>query len=376
MRAAWRAPAASASRSTRPGVQNGSNVAATTVAERRKRGGHELPLDRHRNRRRLCGPVGSRFRDVSRPHSLRARCTRGGERLPELAASRSAGGRRAGSTASADSITSTSTGAKIGPLRRDRRRARLDRGGDLRAGVRPRTGAARRALPRAARRRPTRRSLLWPRRRQPLGRDVGERAGHVADRRQRVGLVELGKPEIEQPDRDLGLLLDEHVRRLHVAVDDPEAVCVRERRRGSAPAISTASRSVSLPARSASRIVVPVHVLVGDVDVAAVAAEVVGADAPLVAQPRGGLHLSRRTRRALALARDDLEGDLEPGALVAGEPDGAGAAASERSEGPVAVEDELAVGEGRGGVRHGHRLFAAAGAVLRAEASRRLGPVP
>ena len=40
------------------------------------------------------------------------------------------------------------------------------------------------------------------------------------------------------------------------------------------------------------------HVLVRDVHVAGVAAEVVGPDAALVAQPGGGLHLARRARAA------------------------------------------------------------------------------
>ena len=102
-------------------------------------------------------------------------------------------------------------------------------------------------------------------------------------------------------------------------------------------------------------------VLVGDVDVAAVAAEVVGAHAALVAKPRGGLHLAGGARGALALARDDLERDLEPGALVAGEPDGAGPAPAERPEGPVAVEDEVGSRKGVRGARHGHRHFAAVG---------------
>ena len=155
-------------------------------------------------------------------------------------------------------------------------------------------------------------------------------------------------------------LLDEHVRRLHVAVDDPEPVRVRERvedlrRRLDGVAVAELAGAQRLAQRAA------LDVLVGDVDVAAVAAEVVGADAALVPEPRRRLHLARRPRGALALARDDLERDLEAGALVPGEPDGAGAAAAERPEGPVAVEDEVGGGKGVRGARHGHRLFAAAG---------------
>ena len=57
--------------------------------------------------------------------------------------------------------------------------------------------------------------------------DVGECSGHVADRGQRVGLVELSEPEVEEPDRDGRRLFDEDVRGLHIAMDDPEAVGVR-----------------------------------------------------------------------------------------------------------------------------------------------------
>ena len=157
----------------------------------------------------------------------------------------------------------------------------------------------------------------------------------------------------------VGAFLDEHVRRLHVAVDDPERCAWASASRICAAA-STASRSPSLPAAQRLAQRAALHVLVGDVDVAAVAAEVVGADAALVAQPRGRLHLARGARRALALARDDLERDLEAGALVAGKPDRAGATAAERPQGPVAVEDEVGCGKGVRGARHGHRLFAAA----------------
>ena len=157
--------------------------------------------------------------------------------------------------------------------------------------------------------------------------------------------------------------LDEHVRRLDVAVDDPEAVGVRERvedlrRRLDRVPVADLAAAERLAQRAA------LHVLVGDVDVAAVAAEVVGPDAALVAEPRSRLHLACGPRRALPLARDDLERDLEPGALVPGEPDRAGPATTERPQGPVAVEDEVGSGKGVRGARHGHRLFAAAGTVL------------
>ena len=109
---------------------------------------------------------------------------------------------------------------------------------------------------------------------QPFGRDVRERPGHVADVRQRVGFVELSKAEVKQLDRDLVRVFDEHVRRLHVAVDDParmrmgEAV---EHLRGRFDRVAVVDRRVAkrLAQRPAG------HVLVGDVDMSFVAAEVV-----------------------------------------------------------------------------------------------------
>ena len=138
---------------------------------------------------------------------------------------------------------------------------------------------------------------------------------------------------------------EQDVRRLHVAVDDPARVRVREpvedlRGRLDGVAVAEPPGAQRLAERAAG------DVLVRDVDVAAVAAEVVGAQAALVAEPRGRLRLALRARSRLALARDDLERDLEAGPLVAGEPDRARAAAAERPERPVAVEDELPVRQG------------------------------
>ena len=64
-------------------------------------------------------------------------------------------------------------------------------------------------------------------------------------------------------------------------------------------------------------------VLVGDVDVTGIGAEAVRTQAPLVPQAGRRLGLTLRAIRRLALARDDLQGDFEPGALVARKPDGA-----------------------------------------------------
>ena len=71
-----------------------------------------------------------------------------------------------------------------------------------------------------------------------------------------------------------------------------------------------------------------------------------------MAQMRRGLGLALGARGRLPLARDDLERDVEPRLLVAGEPDRARAAAAERLQGPVAAEHELGAGERLGGLAH------------------------
>ena len=96
---------------------------------------------------------------------------------------------------------------------------------------------------------------------QALGRDVGERAGDVAERGQRVELGHLGEAEVEQPHVDLvrlrvEVLGEEDVRRLDVAVDDPLAVGVRERLRDLRGDLDR-RRVVELAARIASRSVRP-----------------------------------------------------------------------------------------------------------------------
>ena len=119
---------------------------------------------------------------------------------------------------------------------------------------------------------------------KPLGRDVRERSGHIADGRQGVGLVELGQAEVEQPDRDRRRHLDEDVRWLHVAVDDPDPVGVCERVQDLGRGLDRVTVA-ELPAAERLTQRAALHVLVRDIDVAAVAAEVVGANAALVAKP-------------------------------------------------------------------------------------------
>jgi hypothetical protein len=57
-------------------------------------------------------------------------------------------------------------------------------------------------------------------------------------------------------------------------------------------------------------------------------------------------------RGRLAFPRDDLKRDVQAGPLVSGKPDGARAAASERAQRAVAVEDELDAGERWGSLSH------------------------
>jgi hypothetical protein len=96
------------------------------------------------------------------------------------------------------------------------------------------------------------------------------------------------------------------------------------------------------------------HVLVGDVDVARVVADVVRAHAAIVAEPPGRERLTLGARRRLPFARDDLERDVEARPLVAREPDGARPAAAERANRPVAAEDELGGGRSERDGRHLH----------------------
>src|SRR5438445_4829686 len=96
----------------------------------------------------------------------------------------------------------------------------------------------------------------------------------------------------------------------------------------------------------------PWHELVRDVDVPRVAPEGVCAETRRMAQLCGGLRLALGPRSGLALARDDLERDVQSRLLVARKPDRAGAAATQRPQGPVAVEDELGADERGCGLSH------------------------
>ncbi len=154
---------------------------------------------------------------------------------------------------------------------------------------------------------------------ETLRRDVRERSRDVADGREGVRAVELGETEVEEADREVVAILDEDVRGLDVAVDDSGPMGVRER-------IEDLSRdldSVAIGERSgANRLAErpPGHVLVCDVDVARIVADVVRTHAAVVPQPacRHGLPLGAGSR--LALPRDDLQRDIEAVPLVEREP--------------------------------------------------------
>ena len=98
-------------------------------------------------------------------------------------------------------------------------------------------------------------------------------------------------------------------------------------------------RQLARPHRLSKR--ATADVLVRDVDVAGIGAEAVRTEAALVAEPRGSLRLALGPVRRLALARDDLQGDVETGLLVAREPDRAGGSGAERAKRAVPVENEL-----------------------------------
>jgi hypothetical protein len=97
-------------------------------------------------------------------------------------------------------------------------------------------------------------------------------------------------------------------------------------------------------------------VLVGDVDVAIVALEVERAQAPRVAKPGRGLHLSLGSRPGFAFSGDDFERDITSRALVSHEPDRTGPPAAERSKRPVAAKDEMIVVEGDGALHRPRAL--------------------
>ena len=167
---------------------------------------------------------------------------------------------------------------------------------------------------------------------------------------QRVELLHLGEPEVEQADVDLVRLGEEDVRRLDVAVDDPLAVGVRERlehlrRRLDRRGVVELARRHRL-AQGAAR-----DVLVGDVDVVRVARERVDPLTARVPKRRCGSGLAVGALGDAALSADHLERDVEPVSLVAGEPYMTHPARSEGPQRAIAAEDQLFCRSGGAHVR-------------------------
>ena len=154
---------------------------------------------------------------------------------------------------------------------------------------------------------------------EALGRDVGERPRDVSDRGQRVELLHLREPEVEEADVDLVGLAEEDVRGLHVAVDDPAAVGVRERvedLRGGLDCLAV----VELAGGQRLTERAPRDVLVGDVDVARVAGKRIDPLAARVAQGGGGARLALGPFGDPTLSDHHLERDVQAVALVPSEP--------------------------------------------------------
>jgi len=161
----------------------------------------------------------------------------------------------------------------------------------------------------------------------------------------------LGEPEVEHARRDPLAVRQEDVRRLDVAVEDPRRMSVRE---AVAYLRARLDRRILRQLAGTQRLAIGTagDELVGDVDVLRVAREAVCAQAGGMAEMCRCRGLAFGPCRRLALARDDLERDVEPRPLVAGEPDRARAAAAERPQWPVAVEHELGADERRCGLSH------------------------
>ncbi len=168
-----------------------------------------------------------------RPRPARTRCAVGsrapsgsGERLAELVRELR-GGRTACGVESESRVDDVQeTAREVGAAGRERRSAAADRTGDLRERNAPERVLAGQSLPQHHADGPDVASLGRLLAGEPLGGDVGKGSRHVADRRERVGLVELREPEVEELHGDRRALFDHDVRRLHVTVDDPLAMRV------------------------------------------------------------------------------------------------------------------------------------------------------
>ena len=302
-------------------------------------GGGRPAGERGRERGRACAPRLGRHRQAERARALRTparrrAAQRGGEARRRRAA---AGARRQRAVDELDELS-----RQVGAHRRERRRAGLDRPRGLEHRRLPERMPPCERLPQHHAHRPHVGCLGGVLACEPLGRDVRERARHVALRRERLRLRHSGEAEVEELRRHAIALREKDVRRLHVAMEDPRSVRVREplrdlRARLDGAGVVERAGAQGLAEGAAG------DELVRDVDMPAVARECIRAQAARVTQPGGGRRLALCARGRLALARDDLEGDVETRLLVSCQPDRSRPAAAERTQGPVATEDGLAV---------------------------------
>ena len=326
-----------------PGGQKGSSVAPSAAPSAARPTGAK-------RRASSRGPVaasGARLRAGSR---LARRVLP--NRIPEIGGERRSTGSPLGIRRKRTIDRGDEPARKIAALGEERRRPGFDRACDFLERNAPERVSSRERLPEQDADSPdvALRRRLGPR--KPLRSDVRESSRHVADRRQRVCAVELGEPEVQQADGDLVALLEQEIGGLDVAMDDSGPVRVGE---GVEHLGGDLDRILVREAVRAHRLAqgAPGHVLVRDVDVARIVSDVVSAHTSFVAQPARRQSFTLGAGGGLSFAGDDLQRDVEARALVAGEPDGARAAASQRTDRPIATEDELVGGGGDRDGRHG-----------------------
>ena len=190
---------------------------------------------------------------------------------------------------------------------------------------------------------------------QPLGRDVRERAGDVADGRQRLVLVHHRQAEVEELHAHVRAVREQDVRGLDVAVDDAVGVRVRQAVEDLRACLDRCL-VVQVASRGSPRASVSARdVLVDDVDVAGIASERVRSQAALVPELGGRARLALGAGSGVAVAGDDLQRDVGAALGFHGEPHGARAARAEGSDRPVSPEHERSRGDCCGRPRHQHR---------------------
>ena len=230
------------------------------------------------------------------------------ERIPQLCGEIEAVGRLAGSRSSAASTAETRRrGSRAAPTRAA---ARLP-GSRVRppGSERPRTDAGRSTSPRGARRPTRRRSRASPRSRGDAPARCTRAFPGTSRRRSECPLRRTARGRSRGGGSELVAVLDEDVRGLDVAVDDPARwACASASRDLSRDLDGVAIGERAGADRLAER--PPGHVLVRDVDVARVVADVVRPHAALVPEAPRRQRLALGTCGRLALPRDDLQRDL------------------------------------------------------------------